>query len=510
MRRTSSVFPVYQERESSARYNLERGSEAQSALGEHENRSFWTKRTQMLREDRVPVRDVLDRAAIGLGVCIEGWIRTKRTAKAGLTFLEVNDGSSLRNVQVVATEDLPNFNTGVAAITTGTSVRVLGTVVESPASGQPTEVRASEIQVVGLAPDYPLAKKRHSFEYLRTIAHLRPRTNTFGAVARVRNEVCRGIHAYFQSRGYLYAQTPIITGSDAEGAGQMFSVTSLDLEKPLATDGHLDFSEDLFGRPTRLTVSGQLEAEILALAFSRVYTFGPTFRAENSNTSRHLSEFWMIEPEIAFCDINLLQDIAEDFLKTVFSDVLLNCPDDMQFFNDRVDDTVLPTLQHIVSSTFVRLSYTEAIRILEGSGTQFEYPVKWGNDLQAEHERFLTEEEFKAPVILTDYPASIKAFYMRLNDDGKTVAAMDVLVPRIGEIIGGSQREDRLDVLERRIREQGLDPEPYWWYLDLRRYGSVPHAGFGLGLERVVQFVTGMQNIRDVIPFPRTPHSVEF
>jgi asparaginyl-tRNA synthetase len=463
-----------------------------------------------LSEGRVPVRDVLDPKAIGRDVCIEGWVRTKRTAKAGLVFLEVNDGSSLRNLQVVASEQLPGFDTEVAAIGTGASVRILGTVVESPAAGQPTEVQASEIRIVGLAPDFPLAKKRHSFEYLRTIAHLRPRTNTFGAVARVRNEVCRAIHAYFQSRGYLYAQTPIITGSDAEGAGQMFNVTSLDLEKPPLSDGKLDFSEDLFGKPTRLTVSGQLEAEILATALSRVYTFGPTFRAENSNTSRHLSEFWMVEPEVAFCEIDQLQDIAEEFLKAIFNDVLLNCADDMQFFNDRVDDTVLSTLQHIVTSTFVRLSYTEAIEILERSGEEFEYPVAWGTDLQSEHERYLTEQEFKAPVILTGYPASIKAFYMRLNDDEKTVAAMDVLVPRIGEIIGGSQREDRLDVLERRIREHGLDVEQYWWYLDLRRYGSVPHAGFGLGLERVVQFVTGMQNIRDVIPFPRTPRSVEF
>jgi asparaginyl-tRNA synthetase len=411
---------------------------------------------------------------------------------------------------VVAPEELENYATDIDALTTGSSVRVWGTVVESPASGQATEIRASRIDVLGLAPDFPLAKKRHSFEYLRTMAHLRPRTNTFGAVARVRNEVSRAIHAYFQSHGYLYVQTPIITGSDAEGAGQMFTVTSLDLSGPPMENGAVNFSEDLFGKPTHLTVSGQLEAEIMATAFSRVYTFGPTFRAENSNTSRHLAEFWMVEPEIAFCDLTQLQDVAEDFLKSLFSDVLEHCPEDMSFFNERIDPTVLSTLRHIVECTFVRLTYTEAVEILRTSGREFEFPVQWGADLQAEHERYLTEEEFKAPVILTNYPADIKAFYMRLNDDGRTVAAMDVLVPRIGEIIGGSQREERLDVLERRIVEHGLDPADYWWYLDLRRFGTVPHAGFGLGLDRVVQFITGMQNIRDVIPFPRTPRNVEF
>jgi asparaginyl-tRNA synthetase len=318
------------------------------------------------------------------------------------------------------------------------------------------------------------------------------------------------IHEYFQSRGYLYVQTPIITGSDAEGAGQMFQVTSLDLHAPPLRNGTIDFESDLFGKPTHLTVSGQLEAEIMATALSNVYTFGPTFRAENSNTSRHLAEFWMIEPEIAFCDLSLLADVAEDFLTTLFSDVLSKCPDDMKFFNERIDDTVLDTLKHIVQSDFARLSYTDAIEILQSSGRHFEFPVEWGADLQAEHERYLTEHEFKRPVILTDYPASVKAFYMRLNDDGRTVAAMDVLVPKIGEIIGGSQREERLDMLSRRIVEAGLDLEPYWWYLDLRRYGTVPHAGFGLGLERVVQFITGMANIRDVIPFPRTPRNVEF
>jgi asparaginyl-tRNA synthetase len=456
------------------------------------------------------IRALLDPQAVGEHVRVQAWVRTKRESKAGVTFVEVNDGSSLRNLQVVIAQTLVAQEGLAAQLTTGASIIISGEIVESPAAGQPTELRADSAEIVGVSTDYPLAKKRHSFEYLRTMAHLRPRTNTFGAVARVRNEVCRSIHHYFQSRGYLYIQTPIITGSDAEGAGQMFQVTSMDLAHLPMKDGLVDFSQDIFGKPTHLTVSGQLEAEIMAAAHSSVYTFGPTFRAENSNTARHLAEFWMIEPEIAFCDLDLLQDIAEDFLKTIFSDVLANCPEDMQFFNERIDDSVLETLQHIIHSEFVRLTYTDAVDILLRSGQQFEYPVEWGMDLQAEHERFLTEQEFKRPVILTDYPASIKAFYMRLNPDGKTVAAMDVLVPKVGEIIGGSQREERYDLLLDRLKAQGLDPEHYWWYLDLRRYGTVPHAGFGLGLERVVRFVTGMANIRDVIPFPRTPGNVEF
>jgi len=377
-------------------------------------------------------------------------------------------------------------------------------------------VKARSVKVFGFADPatYPLQKKGTSFEFLRTIAHLRPRTNSLSAVARVRNEICRSIHAFFQSRGFIYVHTPIITASDCEGAGQMFRVTTLDLHQPPLKEGNggkeIDFAEDFFGRATNLTVSGQLEAEIYALALSDVYTFGPTFRAENSNTSRHLAEFWMIEPEMAFCDLDGDMDIAEAFLKTIFSDVLSNCPTDMQFFNERIDNTVIETLKGIVESDFVRLPYTEAVEILVKSGESFEFPVSWGIDLQSEHERYLTEQKFKKPVILTDYPREIKAFYMRLNDDGKTVRAMDVLVPKIGEIIGGSQREERLDVLETRMREQGLDPEEYWWYLDLRRFGTVPHAGFGLGLERTVQFVTGMGNIRDVIPFPRTPKSADF
>lgn len=456
------------------------------------------------------VRDVLLPCHVGKRVRVEGWIRTKRTSKAGVTFVEVNDGSSLRSVQVVVPETLPECQDVLSLATTGASVVVEGDIVQSPAAGQPTELQASSFHLIGTAPDFPLAKKRHSFEYLRTMAHLRPRTNTFGAIARVRNEVCRSIHAYFQSRGYLYIQTPIITGSDAEGAGQMFQVTSLDLNSPPLIDGKIDFSDDLFGQLTHLTVSGQLEAEIMATALGKVYTFGPTFRAENSNTSRHLAEFWMVEPEIAFCDLSMLEDVAEEFLKTIFSDVLRECAEDMAFFNERVDDSAIRTLQHVVDSEFIRLTYTDAVEILTSSNRQFEFPVRWGSDLQAEHERFLTEEEFRRPVILTDYPASIKAFYMRLNSGEETVAAMDVLVPRIGEIVGGSQREDRGEVLLARMKAQGLDPEHYWWYLDLRRFGTVPHAGFGLGLERVVQFITGMANIRDVIPFPRTPRNVDF
>lgn len=458
----------------------------------------------------VRVREALGASSIGRPARVQAWVRTKRQSKAGVTFVEVNDGSSLRNLQVVVPESLPNYASEIETLSTGASIVVDGEVVASPAEGQETELRAERLQVVGGSADYPLAKKRHSFEYLRTMAHLRPRTNTFGAIARVRNTVCWSIHRYFQDRGYLYVQTPIITGSDAEGAGQMFQVTSLDLRHAPLNDGLVDFSQDLFGRPTYLTVSGQLEAEIMATAFTNVYTFGPTFRAENSNTSRHLAEFWMVEPEVAFCDLDLLQDIAEDFLKSIFSDVLERCPDDMAFFDERVQPGILGNLRHVIDTGFVRLTYTEAVEILERSGRTFEFPVYWGADLQAEHERYLTEEHFHAPVILTNYPAEIKAFYMRANADGKTVAAMDVLVPGVGEIIGGSQREERYDVLLDRLKASGLDPEHYWWYLDLRRFGTVPHAGFGLGLERVVHFITGMQNIRDVIPFPRTPRNVEF
>ncbi len=469
--------------------------------------------TQIVQRTRVI--DALREENIGKKVRLCGWVRTRRDSKGGFSFLEINDGSILKNVQVLADSTLPNYESEILKTGIGSSVEVVGTIVKSPGKGQTTEVKAESVSIHGYADPacYPLQKKGTSFEFLRTIAHLRPRTNTFGAVARVRNEICRSIHNFFQSRGFVYVHTPIITASDCEGAGQMFRVTTFDLSRvPLkqGAGGEPDFEQDFFGRPTNLTVSGQLEAEAFATALTNVYTFGPTFRAENSNTSRHLAEFWMVEPEMAFCDLEGDMDLAEEFLKTMFSDVLSRCPDDMAFFNERIDRTIIETLQHIVDSEFIRLTYTEAVDILEKSGESFEFPVSWGVDLQSEHERYLTERKFKKPVILTDYPRQIKAFYMRLNDDGRTVRAMDVLVPKIGEIIGGSQREERLEVVEQRMKEQELNPEDYWWYLDLRRYGTVPHAGFGLGLERTVQFVTGMGNIRDVIPFPRTPKSADF
>ncbi len=458
--------------------------------------------------------------AVGREVVVEGWIRTRRDSKAGLSFLELNDGSSFGSLQVVAEAGLANYESEIRRLSPGCSVRVAGVVKASPGKGQATEVHAREVTVYGTADteSYPLQKKGHSFEFLRTIAHLRPRTNTFGAVARVRNCVSNSIHQFFQERGFLYVHTPIITASDCEGAGAMFQVTTLDLakvpQKPAADGAEkaagVDFSLDFFDRPAYLTVSGQLEAETFACALGKTYTFGPTFRAENSNTPRHLAEFWMIEPEAAFCDLSGDMELAEGLLKRIFADVLEKCPEDMQFFNDRIDKTILETIRHILDSQFLRVSYTDAVEILEKSGQPFEFPTAWGADLQAEHERYLTEKHFRQPVILYDYPKTIKPFYMRVNDDGRTVRAMDVLVPKVGEIIGGSQREERLDVLEARMREQGLDPAGYWWYLDLRRYGTVPHAGFGLGLERVLQFVTGMANIRDVIPFPRTPGSAEF
>jgi asparaginyl-tRNA synthetase len=375
------------------------------------------------------------------------------------------------------------------------------------------ELQGETVTIYGAADaeTYPLQKKRHSFEFLRTLGHLRSRTNTLGAVFRVRNACAQAIHQFFRERGFMWMHTPIITASDCEGAGEMFAVTGLDLTKvPLTQEGRVDYSQDFFGKPAYLTVSGQLEAEIMAMAFTNVYTFGPTFRAENSNTSRHLAEFWMVEPEMAFCDLVGNMDLAEDFLKYLFSSVVEQCADDMEFFNKRIDDTVLATADNIINNTFERITYTEAVKLLEKADRQFEFPVEWGIDLQSEHERYLAEEMFKKPVIVTDYPTGIKAFYMRLNDGGETVAAMDVLAPKVGEIIGGSQREERLDVLERRIKEAGLPIEDYWWYLDLRRFGTVPHAGFGLGFERLVQFMTGMGNIRDVIPFPRTPDSIDF
>jgi asparaginyl-tRNA synthetase len=451
-------------------------------------------------------------SAVGREVVLQGWIRTRRDSKGGFSFLELNDGSCQGNIQVVADGKLPNYDSEIKKLSAGSSVTVEGEVRASPAQGQATEVHAKRIVIHGHAdPEtYVLQKKRHTFEFLRTIAHLRPRSNTFGAVARVRNCVCRSIHNFFQEQGFLYVHPPIITASDCEGAGQMFKVTTLDPAKPPMKDGAVDFSQDFFGRPTYLTVSGQLEAEIFACALGKVYTFGPTFRAENSNTSRHLAEFWMIEPEMAFYELTDNMDLAESFLKRLIKDALKDCDLDMRFFNERIETTLLATLQGVLDSEFLRLPYTEAVDILQKSGAAFEYPVAWGHDLQAEHERYLTEQKFKRPVILYDYPSTIKPFYMRVNDDGRTVRAMDVLVPGVGEIIGGSQREERLEVLTRRMQEQGLSPESYWWYLDLRRFGTVPHSGFGLGLERTIQFLTGMANIRDVIPFPRTPGSADF
>jgi asparaginyl-tRNA synthetase len=443
---------------------------------------------------------------------IQGWVRTKRELK-GFAFIEVNDGSSLASLQVVMNQDLPDYDATIKKLNTGASVEVTGVLVPSQGKGQRIELKAETVEVHGEAdPEtYPLQKKRHSYEFLRTIGHLRSRTNSFGAVFRVRNACAAAIHQFFQERGFLWVHTPIITASDCEGAGELFNVTGLNLKDiPRTENNAVDYAQDFFGRPTYLTVSGQLEAEVMAMAFSNVYTFGPTFRAENSNTSRHLAEFWMVEPEMAFCDLDGDMDLAEAFLKHVFKYVLETCPEDMEFFNQRIDDTVLATAENIINNEFQRLTYTEAISLLEKAEVKFEYPVSWGLDLQSEHERYLAEQLFKKPVIVSDYPAKIKAFYMRLSDDEKTVRAMDILAPKIGEIIGGSQREERLDVLEKRIRAQGMQPEDLWWYLDLRRYGTVPHAGFGLGFERLVQFMTGMANIRDVIPFPRTPQSADF
>lgn len=445
-------------------------------------------------------------------VTVKGWVRTKRELK-DFAFVEVNDGSCMASLQVVLAADIPDYATAIKRLNTGASVEVSGVLVASPAKGQRIELKAATVQVYGEADpeSYPLQKKRHSFEFLRDIGHLRARTNTFGAVFRVRNACATAIHQFFQERGFLWIHTPIISASDCEGAGEMFTVTNFNLKNVPVTDSkEVDYAKDFFGRQAYLTVSGQLEAEIMAMAFSNVYTFGPTFRAENSNTSRHLAEFWMIEPEMAFCDLQGDMDLAEAFLKHIFKYVMETCTEDMEFFNQRIDNSVLATADNIINNQFERLSYTDAIALLEKADKQFEYPVEWGLDLQSEHERYLAEEVFKKPVILTDYPAKIKAFYMRLNDDEKTVRAMDILAPKIGEIIGGSQREERLEVLERRMKQLDLDPASYWWYLDLRRYGTVPHAGFGLGFERLVQFMTGMGNIRDVIPFPRAPQTVEF
>lgn len=458
------------------------------------------------------IADILKNGQPEEELTISGWVRTKRDLK-GFAFIEVNDGSSLANLQVVLNSQMPEYEDLLKRLNTGASVEVKGQLVPSQGKGQRIELQATAATVYGEADvdTYPLQKKRHSFEFLRTIGHLRSRTNSFGAVFRVRNACATAIHQFFQQRGFLWVHTPIITSSDCEGAGELFTVTSLDLKKVPVTDKQeVDYSQDFFGKPAYLTVSGQLEAEIMAMAFSNVYTFAPTFRAENSNTSRHLAEFWMVEPEMAFCNLQGDMNLAEAFLKHVFNYVMETCPEDMEFFNDRIDKTVIETAQNIIDNEFARLTYTEAIALLEKAPVKFEYPVSWGLDLQSEHERYLAEQLFKKPAIVTDYPVGIKAFYMRLNNDQKTVSAMDILAPKIGEIIGGSQREERLDVLEQRMRNQGLNPDDLWWYLDLRRYGTVPHAGFGLGFERLVQFMTGMANIRDVIPFPRTPLSAEF
>jgi asparaginyl-tRNA synthetase len=447
-------------------------------------------------------------------VTVQGWVRTRRDSKAGFSFLHVNDGSCLDNLQVVAPGDLPNYADEVLHLTSGCSIRARGVLVESKGRGQALEVRAEEIDVLGWVdePDtYPVQPKRHGFEFLRSVAHLRPRTNTFGAVTRVRHAAARAIHDYFDRSGFYWVNTPIITASDAEGAGELFRVSTLDAANPpLDEHGAVDFAQDFFGRETFLTVSGQLNVEAFCLAMGKVYTFGPTFRAENSNTARHLAEFWMVEPEIAFADLEDLNVLAESFLKAVFSAVLERCERDMQFFAERIEPEAIRRLESLVDSPFVRMDYAEAIRVLQNSGRKFDYPVEWSLDLQTEHERYLTETHCQAPVIVMNYPTEIKAFYMRLNDDERTVAAMDVLAPGIGEIIGGSQREERLDVLERRMREAGLDPTLYNWFLDLRRYGTVPHAGFGLGFERLLNYITGLTNIRDVIPYPRTPGSAPF
>ena len=444
-------------------------------------------------------------------ITVAGWVRTLRTSKH-LGFIELNDGTAFKNLQVVFEDNKVNNFDEIGKLNVGAAVIVKGKLLLTPEAKQPYEIHAEEIEIEGTStPDYPLQKKKHSVEFLRTIAHLRPRTNTFSAVFRVRSVAAYAIHKFFNERGFVYAHTPLITGSDCEGAGEMFRVTTLDPQNPpLTEDGKVDFSQDFFGKPTSLTVSGQLNGECMAMAFSNIYTFGPTFRAEKSYTGRHAAEFWMIEPEMAFADLNDYMDVATDMIKYVLAYVMEQCPDEMKFFNQFYDKGLLERLQNVVDSDFVRLPYTEAVDILVKSGKKFDYPVSWGTDLQTEHERYLTEEVYKKPVFVTDYPKDIKAFYMRLNDDNKTVAAADLLVPGVGEIIGGSQREERLDVLLDRIHELGLNEEDYSWYLDLRRYGGARHAGYGLGFERLIMYMTGISNIRDVIPFPRTTGSAEF
>ncbi|EFV5222471.1 asparagine--tRNA ligase [Salmonella enterica] len=463
----------------------------------------------------VPVADVLQgRVAVDQEVTVRGWVRTRRDSKAGISFLAVYDGSCFDPVQAVINNSLPNYNEEVLHLTTGCSVVVTGKVVASPGQGQSFEIQATKVEVAGWVEDpdtYPMAAKRHSIEYLREVAHLRPRTNLIGAVARVRHTLAQELHRFFDEQGFFWVSTPLITASDTEGAGEMFRVSTLDLENlPRNDQGRVDFDKDFFGKESFLTVSGQLNGETYACALSKIYTFGPTFRAENSNTSRHLAEFWMLEPEVAFADLEDNARLAEAMLKYVFNAVLEERADDMKFFAERVDKDAIARLERFVSTDFAQVDYTDAVAILERCGKTFENPVFWGVDLSSEHERYLAEEHFKAPVVVKNYPKEIKAFYMRLNEDGKTVAAMDVLAPGIGEIIGGSQREERLDVLDARMAEMGLNKEDYWWYRDLRRYGTVPHSGFGLGFERLIAYVTGVQNVRDVIPFPRTPRNASF
>jgi asparaginyl-tRNA synthetase len=448
---------------------------------------------------------------VGSEVTLRGWVRSRRDSK-GITFIELNDGSRFTSMQLVVDAGAVPEDT-LKQVTTGSSIAASGVLVESPAKGQTVELKVAEVKLYGTADPatYPLQKKGHSLEFLREIAHLRVRSNTFGAAFRVRNALTHAIHSFFQERDFIYVQTPIITTSDCEGAGQLFNVTSLNLQNlPRIPDGTIDWRQDFFSRPAYLTVSGQLEGEIFALAFGKVYTFGPTFRAENSNTPRHLAEFWMIEPEVAFAELKDNMVLAEEFLKFTIRYVLEHCREDLEFFNERIEKSVLATLEHVAESQFGHITYSDAIQELKNAGRSWEFPVEWGLDLQTEHERFLSEEVFKKPVIVTDYPKDIKAFYMRVNDDNRTVRAMDVLVPRVGEIIGGSQREERYDIVLQRLREAGLDEKAYWWYLDLRRYGSVPHSGFGLGLERMMMYLTGLKNIRDVIPFPRTPGNADF
>ncbi|MCG9721674.1 asparagine--tRNA ligase [Shewanella sp. Isolate7] len=452
--------------------------------------------------------------AVGSQVTVRGWVRTRRDSKAGISFLAVYDGSCFDPIQGVVPNSLDNYNDEILRLTAGCSVVMTGELVESPGKGQAFEMQVTKVEVTGWVEDpdtYPMAAKRHSIEYLRELAHLRPRTNIIGAVARIRNCLSHAIHNFYNEEGFIWVSTPLITASDCEGAGEMFRVSTLDLENlPRTDEGKVDFSEDFFGKESFLTVSGQLNGETYACALSKIYTFGPTFRAENSNTSRHLAEFWMVEPEVAFADLNDVAGLAERMLKYCFRAVLNERRDDLEFFAQRVDKTVIERLENFVNSDFAQVDYTDAIEILKACGKKFEFDVEWGIDLQSEHERYLAEEHFKAPVVVKNYPKDIKAFYMRLNEDGKTVAAMDVLAPGIGEIIGGAQREERLDVLDTRLDEMGLNKEDYWWYRDLRRYGTVPHSGFGLGFERLVSYVTGVSNIRDVIPFPRAPKSANF